>query len=129
MRILSVLGCTGSIGTQTLQVAEELGCSVAALAAYSDVSTVDAKKRAVDFDDVRASEAESFARWLSGMRVSELESGGELVNSVTFFDMHGVQSLSEFSVQDRWRKNRTYENIKPAEKNTFVVERKGRILL
>lgn len=79
---------------------------------FYDVSTVDAKKRAVVFDEVRAGEAERFARWLSGMRVNELESGGELVNSVTFFDMHGVQSLSEFNVQDRWRKNRTYENMR-----------------
>lgn len=79
---------------------------------FYDVSTVDAKKRAVDFDEVLPGEAEHFARWLSGIRVNELENGGELPNSISFFDMYGVQSLPEFSVQDRWRKNRTYENMR-----------------
>ena len=79
---------------------------------FYDVSTVDAKKRAVVFDKVLPEEAEHFARWLSGIRVNELESGGELPNSISFFDMYGVQSLPEFSVQDRWRKNRTYENMR-----------------
>lgn len=79
---------------------------------FYDVSTVDTKKRAVDFDNVLPEEAEHFARWLSGIRVNELESGGELPNSISFFDMYGVQSLPEFSVHDRWRKNRTYENMR-----------------
>ena len=79
---------------------------------FYDVSTVDAKKRAVDFDEVLPGEAEHFARWLSGIRVNELENGGELPNSISFFDMYDVQSLSELNVQDRWRKNRTYENMR-----------------
>ena len=36
-RRLSVLGSTGSIGRQTLEVAEQLGFSVAALAARADI--------------------------------------------------------------------------------------------
>ncbi|MBQ6693105.1 MAG: FHA domain-containing protein [Clostridia bacterium] len=79
---------------------------------FYDVSTVESKKRAVAFDDVSAFEAERFARWLSGIRVKELESGGELADAVTFFDLYGVQSLAEFGVIDRWRKNRTYENMR-----------------
>ena len=42
---LSVLGCTGSIGRQTLEVAEELGVRVEALAANSNVQRVEEQAR------------------------------------------------------------------------------------
>lgn len=84
----------------------------AQFAGFYDVRTMEAQKRAVDFDHVEAGAVERFARWLSDMRVNEIESGGELSNSITFFDMHGVQSLQQFGVLDRWRKNRTYENMR-----------------
>ena len=77
-----------------------------------DVQTMEAKKRPVDFDDVGAEQAEQFARWLSGLKVNELENGGEIPNAITFFDMHQVKSLAQFNVIDRWRKNKTYENMR-----------------
>ena len=42
---ISLLGATGSIGRQTLAVAEELGVSVAALAARSSVDALEAQAR------------------------------------------------------------------------------------
>lgn len=44
-RKLSVLGSTGSIGTQTLDVAEKLGISIAALAAHSNASLLEQQAR------------------------------------------------------------------------------------
>ncbi len=42
---LTVLGSTGSIGTQALEVAENLGCVVAALAAHSNVGLIEQQIR------------------------------------------------------------------------------------
>ena len=56
-KTISLLGCTGSIGRQTLEVARELGLRVAALAAHSSVDLLEAQARefhprlAVLYDD------------------------------------------------------------------------------
>lgn len=42
---LTILGSTGSIGTQALDVAEQLHCPITALAAYSDVGTLEQQIR------------------------------------------------------------------------------------
>ena len=44
-KTISLLGCTGSIGRQTLEVARELGLRVAALAAHSSVDLLEAQAR------------------------------------------------------------------------------------
>lgn len=44
-KILSILGSTGSIGTQSLDVARKCGFSVGALSAYSDVETLERQIR------------------------------------------------------------------------------------
>lgn len=77
-----------------------------------NVSTVDAEKSRVAFDIVRTDEALAFSRRLAAIRVNELESGGEIANSLTFLDMHQVKSIHQFDVLTRWRKNRTYESLK-----------------
>jgi len=45
MKMLSILGSTGSIGTQALEVAEENGFGVCALAAHSNVDLLEAQAR------------------------------------------------------------------------------------
>ena len=77
-----------------------------------DVKNVDANKAKVEFDVISPTDAERFARRLSSIEVNEIETGGEIANSLTFFDMYGASSLDEFNVEDRWRKNRTYENMR-----------------
>ena len=75
--------------------------------------TVDNRTRyEIDFDTVSASEAETFARRISGIEVSEIETGGEVPNSLTFLEMYGVNKLEELNVLERWRKNRTYDSMK-----------------
>lgn len=44
-KVLSILGSTGSIGTQSLDVARKCGFSVGALSAYSDVETLERQIR------------------------------------------------------------------------------------
>ena len=55
---------------------------------------------------------ERFARSLANIEVNEIEIGGEIPNAVTFFDMHGVERVEEFHVEERWKHSRTYENMR-----------------
>lgn len=66
----------------------------------------------IRFDDVSADHLEKFSRKLSGIQVSETETGGEIPNTLTFFEMYGIGTLEELKVEERWRKNRTYDNIR-----------------
>lgn len=67
---------------------------------------------AIQFDFVSLSSTESFARRLLGIEVMEIENGGEIPYSLSFFDMYNVTSLSQFQILERWRKNRTYDSMK-----------------
>ena len=78
---------------------------------YRTTDTVDARLR-VQLDHVREEQLDLFARKLSNIRVQEIESGGELPSTLTFFDMYGIHKPSELQVEERWKKNRTYESIK-----------------
>lgn len=66
----------------------------------------------VNFDVVSSLRLETFARDISDIEVSEMETGGDIPTSLTFFDMYGIRHLNELNVLDRWRKNRTYESMK-----------------
>lgn len=66
----------------------------------------------VRIDPISPASLESFARSIASVQVKELESGGDIPNSLSFFDMFGVNSLSELNVIERWRKNRTYDSMR-----------------
>lgn len=55
---------------------------------------------------------ETLARALCRVEVSEMEVGGEIPNSVTFLDMYGVARPEELNAPERWKRNRTYENMR-----------------
>lgn len=65
----------------------------------------------IRYDTVSLETAEQMARKISGIRVTETGNGSELPDSLTFFDMLGVHSLSELNVIDNWKKNRTYQTM------------------
>lgn len=66
----------------------------------------------IDFDFVHNIQLEMLARTLADIEVSEIETGGDIPNSLTFFDMFGIQSMKDLHVLDNWKKNRTYESMK-----------------
>lgn len=55
---------------------------------------------------------ERFARSLANIEVSEIEVGGEIPNAITFFEMYGAERLEDFHVEERWKRSRTYENMR-----------------
>ena len=67
--------------------------------------------RSIDFDTADSRQLERFARHISSFRVSEETGGGELPDSVTFFEMLGIRKPEDLPVKELWAKNRTYESI------------------
>lgn len=63
-------------------------------------------------DFVSRKDLERFARSLSNIEVDEIEVGGEIPNAVTFFDMYGIERPEELHVEERWKRSRTYENMR-----------------
>lgn len=66
----------------------------------------------IQYDIVPSKHMENFARKLSNFEVSEIETGGEIPNVLTFFDMYDAKHLEDFKVLERWKKNRTYDSLK-----------------
>ena len=77
-----------------------------------NVSAQKEEKVAIAFDETDDDELDVFARELSNYYVKEVETGGDIPSSLTFFEMFDAKKLSDLNVLDRWRKNRTYENIR-----------------
>lgn len=55
---------------------------------------------------------EQMARSLCNIQVNEIEVGGEIPNSITFLDMYGVSRPEELHAAERWKRSRTYENMR-----------------
>ncbi len=72
----------------------------------------DAGRCQVEFDHVGAEEMEAMARRLAGIEINEVEKGGDIPNSLTFFEMFQAGRPDELKAEERWRKNRNYENMR-----------------
>lgn len=82
---------------------------------FQGVYNVSAQKEdrtKVVFDSFDANKLESFCRRLANIEVQEMETGGEIPNSLTFFEMYGISKPSELRAEERWLKNRNYDNIR-----------------
>ena len=92
-KAISVLGCTGSIGRQTLQVASELGVRVTALAANESVDRVEQQVRQFQPRLVvlyREDAAQELRRRLAGMDVEILSGAEGLLRAATMEDADTV---------------------------------------
>ncbi len=72
----------------------------------------DAERHPLRFDEVSSSDMEQMARRISGIEVKEVEKGGDIPSSLTFFEMFRVNRPDELKAEERWRKNRNYENMR-----------------
>ncbi|MCM1539158.1 MAG: type VII secretion protein EssC [bacterium] len=64
------------------------------------------------FDKMSCEQLELFARRLLPIEVRETEKGRDIPSSLTFFEMQGIQRPEELNVEEKWCKNRTYENMR-----------------
>ncbi|MCR5556407.1 MAG: type VII secretion protein EssC [Butyrivibrio sp.] len=69
-------------------------------------------RQAVVFDEAEVSEVAAFADRIANVEVQEIETGGDVPNSIRFFEMYGVKKLEDLDVENRWKKNRTYESMR-----------------
>lgn len=77
-----------------------------------NVSAQKEDRTKVQFDMVDTGKLEKFSRKLANIEVQEMETGGEIPNSLTFFDMYGISKPSDLRAEERWLKNRNYDNIR-----------------
>lgn len=77
-----------------------------------DISYNQDEKIGIEFDRITDGQLEKLARTLSRIEVNESEMGGDIPSKLTFFDMYKVKRLEEFHVEERWKKNRTYDSMK-----------------
>lgn len=66
----------------------------------------------ISFDNISCEEMERLSRRILSIQVKEAEAGRDIPNSLTFFEMYGINSINELTVEENWRRNRTYENMK-----------------
>ena len=69
-------------------------------------------RTSISFDEVSSSEISTFAEKIANVEVQEVEVGGDIPTSITFFEMYKAKRLEDFDVENRWKKNRTYESMK-----------------
>ncbi len=77
-----------------------------------DVTAGEEQKQKITFDEADDRTLELFSRRLAALQVREMEKGGEIPNSLTFFEMMDAARPQDIPVKELWAKNRTYDNIK-----------------
>ncbi len=77
-----------------------------------EVSASESRKQNIVFDRVEDSRLEEFSRHLSALEVQEMETGGEIPSSLTFFEMLKINRPKDLPIKELWAKNRTYDNIR-----------------
>lgn len=77
-----------------------------------NVSAQKEDRTRVHFDAMDPKKLEKFSRRLANIEVQEMETGGEIPSSLTFFDMYGISRPSDLKAEERWLKNRNYDNIR-----------------
>ncbi len=66
----------------------------------------------IKFDKVEPYRLEKFAKEISNIIVKEPEDDTSIASTLDFFEMYGASSLSDFAVEEQWRKNRTYNSMR-----------------
>lgn len=77
-----------------------------------NVKQADGKVEKIIYDELSVDSLTSFAKSLSNISVKEIETDNTLPNSIDFFEMYGIRSLTELNVIEQWRKNRTYVSMR-----------------
>lgn len=103
------------LASESLQLPNACEYIVENDALFQGIYNVSAQKEdriKVQFDIIDDEKMERFSRRLSNIEVQEMETGGEIPNSLTFFEMYGISRPEDLKVEERWLKNRNYDNIR-----------------
>ncbi len=69
-------------------------------------------KKDIVFDKVTASELTALSKGISELQVNEMESTMDIPARLDFLEMYGVSRLKDLGVEERWRKNRTFNTMR-----------------
>lgn len=86
--------------------------NTSAFSGMYDVFAGNELRQKIVFDTVTRESLERFARHLSSVKVLEMERGGEIPASLTFFDMLHISRPEQLPIRELWAKSRIYENIR-----------------
>lgn len=64
------------------------------------------------FDKVAPANLMKLSKKLANITVHEVEDNTSIVSSLDFFEMYGIRTLKELNIDDRWRKNRTFNSMR-----------------
>lgn len=70
------------------------------------------KRRPIVFDHVDDKLFTVFTHQLANVRVDRVEQGGELPESLSFFDMYGIKRPEDLHASDRWKRSHIDQSIK-----------------
>ena len=70
------------------------------------------ERQRINFDGIKPAWLEEFGRRILKLKVNEIESNAEIPSSLDFLEMYHVHNLAELHVEERWRKNRTYNSMR-----------------
>lgn len=111
-----------NLGVTTIFLADEAGqlpnacdCIIRNDSEYSGIyhaRQADLESGRLQMETCAPGALEQMARSLCNVQVNESEIGGEIPNSITFLDMYGVSRPEELHAAERWKRSRTYENMR-----------------
>ena len=98
--------------SQLPNTCEEMIQSDKTFEGYYNLQEGPMQRKPIRLDRVSNDSLEQMGRRLSGIKVNEIETTSEIPQSLDFFSMYGVRKLDDFMVEERWKKNRTYNSMK-----------------
>ncbi len=77
-----------------------------------NIADMSDSKQLVRFDSIGLKDVVFLAKNISDIKVSEPESTSNVISRLDFFEMYGISRLEDFNVEERWRKNRTFNTMR-----------------
>ena len=66
----------------------------------------------IEFDILNRHDLDRFVRYLANIEVKEVEAGGDIPDSLSFFEMYGIKKPQDLDVVRRWHMNMTYVSLR-----------------
>lgn len=82
------------------------------------LETVRSDTDQIAFDSISVSEAEYFAKSISGIFVNEM-AGGEIPTTIDFMEMMKISNLDQWDLMKHYKENRAYEHIRALIGQTY----------
>lgn len=103
------------LANQTEDLPNECECIIRNDAEYMGMyhtRMTDMEPGRIQMETVDSAALEYLSRYLCNVEVHEVEQGGEIPDSITFFEMYNADRPEQLNAEERWKHNRSYENMR-----------------